>query len=313
MKNKTQKIYIQVVVALAALSGAACSNSGLDGSAAQYTASDAAKSTQTDPKKDIKAGRTLENDPGKNVGDSGQPAAEDPSDSLIKSTSDPAVDALLACLLKKSLNYNVVIVLDNSGSQKKSDPTRVRRDVSKNFVKRMNNLVYNKSDTIVKIATVGFSAKVTNSPSWVQLDGADTATAGEPVDQLFASIDAETSNETAGTNYGPAFQAAGSLLSSMGPDRLESTTRNYVLFMTDGEPTDNYSIASLRETIVTNNKAAIISIASGQSISAKGESIVRARALPETGDPKGAYYRAATPEAVKDAWDKIFVDLGGCK
>ena len=309
MKNKTKNLSIRIVVALATLSGAACSNSGLEGSGAQYTAGDSAKVAPRDPPTDPKAGQ---------IGDSGQKKSETSQDQAdeegdAKRSNDPALNALLACLKKRSMNYNIVVVLDNSSSQKNTDPKRVRRDVSRSFVERFNNLVARKPDTVARIAIIGFAAKATTSPSWIQLDGkSDTTLSDEPIDRLLTDIDTETSNQTVGTSYKAAFEAAGNQLSSLGTDRFQTDTRNYVLFMTDGRPTEDYTPDSIQKNIVTPNKAAVIAIASGKSISTDDESVVKARALPLTGDPKGAYYRAATPEALKDAWDKIFVDLGGC-
>jgi len=85
--------------------------------------------------------------------------------------------------------------------------------------------------------------------------------------------------------------------------------------MTDGEPNpgDTYTVPGVSSNIVDQNKAAILSIASGSQISASGVAKVQELALPQTGALKGGYYRAATPETMKETWDKIFVDLIGCK
>lgn len=228
---------------------------------------------------------------------------------------DPALSSLIECLKKKAFNYNVVIVLDNSLSQTKTDPNRVRRDVSKDFVARFNRLVSRKPDTAVNISVMQFSNRAKRAtPSWIRMDGKDNANViAEPIDNLRQAIDLATEKETGGTNFGPAFEEAATLLDELGPSRRDATTKNYVLFMTDGEPTDSYKVADISASIFGKHNAAILAVASGSGIKAAGENKVQALALPTEGTHKGGYYRAATPEALKDTWEKLFVDLVACK
>jgi hypothetical protein len=228
---------------------------------------------------------------------------------------DPALSSLIECLKKKAFNYNVAIVLDNSLSQRNTDPNRVRNIVSKDFVARFNKLVSRKPDTAVNISVVQFSGTAKRAtPSWIRMDGKDVdANVSEPIDNLRKAIDLATEKESGGTNFGPAFKAASNLLEELGPSRLEANTKNYVLFMTDGEPTDSYPVTDISNSIVGQHNAAILAVASGSGIKAAGERKVQALALPTEGTHKGGYYRAATPEALKDTWEKLFVDLVACK
>jgi uncharacterized protein YegL len=228
---------------------------------------------------------------------------------------DPALSSLIDCLKKKAFNYNVVIVLDNSLSQKSTDPNRVRRNVSRDFVARFNKLVQRKPDTLVNISVLQFSgASKRATPSWIRMDGKDEVTVvSEPIDNLRKAIDLATEKESGGTNFGPAFKEAAALLGELGPSRLEASTKNYVLFMTDGEPTDSYKVSDISASIFGQHNAAILAIASGSGIKAGGEKKVEELAIPTEGAHKGGYYRADTPEALKDAWEKLFVDLVACK
>jgi len=214
--------------------------------------------------------------------------------------ADTTLEGLISCLKKKPSNYNIVLVLDNSGSQDTTDREKVRRAVSLDFVTRFNKLVSRKPDTVVQIGLVSFTTKAT-SFGWVRLDGKDDpASSSKPIDTLRTSIESATDAPAGGTFYGPAFGAAANLLRALGSPRFDPITKNYVLFMTDGDPNsgDTYTVPDVSATIVDENKAAILSIASGKGIKRDKEPIVQALALPQSGTHKGAYYREERPSAI---------------
>ena len=304
-----------VVISLLPVGNGGCSDSDLGGSTALSSAPDSSQNDSSSDGTVPKSGQV-----GPENGNQGGSDDKKGSDNVpppddkngTNSGGDHKLKELIECLKKKPFNYNVVIVLDNSNSQTDNDPQKVRQAVSLDFVNKFNGLVARKPDTTVQISVVSFSATATES-SWTRLDGKDDPVVpSDPIDGLRASIVTATTNEKNGTKFGPAFEAASKLLKNLGPPRLDAKTKNYVLFMTDGEPYDSYSIPTISAEIVDENKAAVLAIASGSNISKRGEAKVEGLAIPKTGDHIGRYYRAVTADDMKTVWSKLFEDLVAC-
>lgn len=309
--KKNQSIIVAIALSLAV----ACSNSNFDGASTPKNPPSSSQQGDSpdDPSRLNKNGLLPGSDP-KNpdfegmIDTDGDGIPDSPGGTKdSKIADDSELGELLACLLKKANNYNFVLVFDNSGSQLKTDPAYVRRDASKQFIDKFNQLVARKPDTVVHVATVTFATTATEG-YWNRLDGKSTAA-------VTAAIDAATTAPTGNTNYSPAFSKAAGLLGTLGAAATDPHAKNYVVFMTDGEPTDRgkYSVSAIESSIVKAYGSAIIAIAAGTSISPAGEQVVKELALPLSGDPVGKYYRAATPGDLKDAWNSLFRDLGSCK
>jgi hypothetical protein len=230
------------------------------------------------------------------------------------------------CLAAKAKDYNVVLVFDNSGSQTTTDPAAVRREGANLFIDRFATYVQHNAKAVVRLAVFGFNTTATpGRRGWVQLDGRNQADAKDEVLQA-------TSSPAGGTAFSPALRAAAARLASLSAPQRASA-RNVVVFLTDGLPNaaagttlPGFSPTPAVETmadipaavdaLVAMQDTAIVAVASGAAVPALGETIAKSLAKPvvNPGDPSlvGAYHRAATPDALRQVWDALLQDIGGC-
>lgn len=208
-----------------------------------------------------------------------------------------------------SLNYNIVFAFDNTGSQKDTDPTNVRGTGGQAFVDQFLAYVQANPKAKVNMNVLSFNTvSIRSVDGWLALSPDHAA-------QIKADIATATTNPNGNTSYSPALNDAAALLSDINLQTAGTKARNYLIFLTDGLPNaDRADTIQKAAASVVSQGAAIIAIASGPDVPSKGESAVRALALPTIGttypDLVGQYYRAATPDDLKSVWSSLSTKIG---
>lgn len=188
------------------------------------------------------------------------------------------------CLTYKADQYNIVLVFDNSGSQNETDPQTIRRTAAINFVNTFEQFKKDNDKTEVNMSAVSFSDTATKS-GWHSL--------GQGTAGIAQDITVATDNPDGRTNYSFPLNAANELLGTL---TQKSRVKNYVVFLTDGEPNaltnpgfpgvseSLQDIENARNNLITSHNASIIAIAAGNGIRPEGISAVEKLAdLPSQG------------------------------
>lgn len=234
------------------------------------------------------------------------------------------------CLVKKADNYNINLIFDNSGSQKRNDPNNVRRDGAISFVEQFSKFVKRNTKSRVYFSVLSFNtSSIRGGKAWVKLTGSNA-------DSIINEITQATSNPNGGTSYSPVLRDASGYFTELKKNVSSQKAKNYVVFLTDGLPNAAHSISNIFfpqgppggstetmddipkaiDTLVNDHDVAMIAIASGDGIPAEGENITQSLAKPTTGKTDkshvGIYKRARTTEDLKDVWKSLFAAIGKC-
>lgn len=237
------------------------------------------------------------------------------------------------CLTKKADNYNLVIILDNSGSQLQNDPQNVRGQGASLFVDQFAEYAKKFPKASVNMAVLSFNTQNKRMPNgWVKLS-ADGAS------RVKSDIAQASAQPGGGTAYSPSLKDASALFSELGGASSGDRVRNYVIFLTDGLPNamagaginpniffpgglgglgpmgaeKMEDIPAAVDVLVNNHRAAVISIASGRTIPAEGEHVCQSLAKPTAGSHAGKYYRASNADDLKNVWEKLLAEIGKCE
>jgi hypothetical protein len=235
------------------------------------------------------------------------------------------------CLVKKADNYNINLIFDNSGSQRRNDPNNIRASGAIDFVEQFSRFVGRNKKSRVYISVLSFNTKsIRGGQAWVKLSG-------DNAESIKSEINRATANPNGGTAYSPVLKDAALYFSELKKSVSAAKAKNYVVFLTDGLPNAASSVSSIFfpqgfpggsvetmdditksiDTLVNNHDVAIIAIASGDGIPAQGESITQSLAKPTTGvsdkSHKGIYKRARTTDDLKDTWKSLFGVIGDCE
>lgn len=309
------------VVVLAGLLGQACTQSN-------FTGSGAAKKASADAKKDDGGDDTDGKTPdgkdtdgkdvdGKDVDDKGK------TDSETDESGNGGLGEEEDCLARRAEFYNLMLVFDRSGSQKETDPTLVRRDGAIAFVDHVYEFIQKNPKVKAYVSSLAFNSEsVRGSNGWQRLK--DTS-----LQVVKTDINTATSNPDGDTAYSPVLKDAANFFEQINKTTNADRTRNYLVFLTDGQPSAAESplgigkyetlgaINSAVDNLVKNYGVAMIAIASGQSISPQGEQIVQSMALPTTGikdkNHVGIYRRARTADELRSVFDQLLTDINTCK
>lgn len=252
------------------------------------------------------------------VGDTGAGGPADIID-LAGETND--IVTIDDCLQKKADNYNILLIFDNSGSQKETDPDAVRQQGALAFVDQFADYVKRQPKAIVRFGTLGFNtASIRVGQGWLKVQD-------DQIQQIKDEITAATSDPNGGTAYSPVLKDAATYYAALNDG--DRKIKNYVVFLTDGLPNaaggggilgglveKMEDIPVAIDTLVSTYDVAMIAIAAGPGIPAEGESITQSLAKPAVGskDPKhvGVYHRARTTDELKQVWDGLFKSIGSC-
>jgi len=217
------------------------------------------------------------------------------------------------CLRKSSL-YNIVMVFDVSGSQAQTDPTKLRVTGAKDFLNKLSAFADATPTSKFNISITGFANTSTfGAHGWKALN---KSTLGD----LTSDINTITAPLSVGTFYLTGLNAADKLLLQQNATAANNAVRNFVIFMTDGEPNGFATIAQINGAaadLANNRGAAMIMLGTGTGVSAKGEGILQNMALPKTGivngKHTGKYFRVATEAQMAKIGDILTGAVAGCE
>jgi hypothetical protein len=243
-----------------------------------------------------------------------------------------ALDTIDDCLSKKADHYNILLIFDNSGSQKNTDPNAVRRDGALLFVDQFAKYVKRQPKAVVRFGVLAFNtASIRVGQGWLKAQD-------DQIQQIKDEITKATSNPDGGTAYSPVLKDAATYYAALSDGNRK--IKNYVVFLTDGLPNaadagkpllggglggllggggaveTMADIPPAIDTLVSQYDVAMVAIATGEDIPPEGESITQSLAKPAVGtkDPKhvGVYHRARTTDELKQVWDGLFKSIGSC-
>ncbi len=311
---------------LAAFFGQACTSSNFTGSGAAKRASADAKKDAGKPDGDDADGKDTDgkdtdgkDTDGKDTDGKGGTDVDNAGGGNLGETDD--------CLKYKADSYNFMMIFDRSKSQERTDPNFVRRDGALAFVDRVYQYAQGNPKARVYMSSLAFNeASVRGANGWQRLK--DTS-----IEVIKQDITTATSNPDGNTAYSPVLKDAANFFEQINKQTNPDRTRNYVIFLTDGEPNalqgplggilgspgDVESVPDITaavDNLVKNYGVAMIAIASGTGIAPEGEQFVQSMALPTTGikdkNHIGIYRRTQTPEELKLVFDKLLTDIGTC-
>ncbi len=231
------------------------------------------------------------------------------------------------CLSKKASEYNIAIVIDASGSQLQTDPNFLREKASLNFAIEMARFARIHPTISIELGIVGFSDTSivgTNGPQDVGKNGTD---------KLSADITQVARNPKGNTNFEAGLRVGETALGLMGAKKGVTTQRNFLVFLTDGDPNRSDTVTTSQandnpllitqaintkvQGIVNNYDAAMITVASGAQIQQKGIDVVQGMALPKVGtispEHVGKYIRADTDKALEELSKLLGAIVSDCK
>ncbi|MEZ4743142.1 MAG: VWA domain-containing protein [Bdellovibrionota bacterium] len=218
-----------------------------------------------------------------------------------------------------SLRVNVIF--DNSGSQLWNDPTNIRGNSAKLFLSRLSEVKSKIPSANFYVSNIQFSSDaVPGSLGWSQVDTGSLSSLYQEVEDL-------TQNPGGGTIYSKALELSHQHFSQLSP--WSDTERNYVVFMTDGQPNvqEIYTAFNRGENLenveksvnalLDDHNVAIFGVATGESLPVWAEDLVEKMSLPKnnskTKDHIGHYVRAKNDMDFRIVWDDIFEEISKCK
>ena len=243
-----------------------------------------------------------------------EPAATPPAtDTADAKPSTPSTDlGTGTCTEETALDYNIMFIFDKTGSQLTTDPTLVRRSGALQFLTQLSTYAASNPKVAVYSSVLAFNTQsIRASSGWLLVNSTNAPTIAQ-------QITVATSNPEGATSYSPVLRDASSFFDQVNSQPNAAKARNYIVFLTDGEPNADTqpAIDAAVNTLVTRQNVAIIAVAAGPEVSAAGESVVRNLALPTQSskfpDHVGQFYRAANDVDFTAVWSKLFTKIGGC-
>jgi hypothetical protein len=240
---------------------------------------------------------------------------------------DPITGINKICLSKKAREYNITLVIDSSLSQQQSDPQNLRGAAATGFATAMAEFAQAEPRISVEAAVIGFSGTA-------HLGARSPSNLGQKGHGDIAQDVAELMEELgAGTNFEAGLIEAQKALLRMGALKNKQNQRNFVVFLTDGEPNrsdsgsvlDNLlnpnaivtAIKGRIDTLVNELDVAVISIASGTDLTQDGIDLITSMAQPQDPqslqDHRGAYIRADSADDLEGLAKQLGQAISGCK
>jgi hypothetical protein len=224
-------------------------------------------------------------------------------------STDASIGTQSACANRPAQFYNFILVFDASRSQIRTDPTNVRGTSALTFAQRIAELARQEQNLQAFMTVIRFSVHAEASPrGWI-------AVKPERMADISNDIRLATANPDGNTAYTPALIIARQLLAAAPGSK--GRTRNYVVFLTDGEPSDSTGQILAAVNDILSLGAAIIGVAAGQSISAEGQQKVQSMSrIPPTfaagNRTLNPYKRVTQPDELNTMWSEIFDDAFSC-
>ncbi len=218
------------------------------------------------------------------------------------------------CLVKKAELYNIVLVFDTSGSQLKTDPTKLRITGAKDFVTKLTAFADANPTVTINVSTAGFARRSTpGAHGWQKLAKATLATVTGDIDTLNAGIGI-------GTNFVAGLEEADKLLVAKGAATKETKQRNFIVFMTDGEPNAGGGVNDIvsETTAITKNRGvAMIMLGTGTGVGDEGTGVLKQMALPNPGIVNakhiGQFFAVTTPSEMANISTILSKSVAACE
>lgn len=227
-----------------------------------------------------------------------------------------------SCLAKKARDYHIAVVIDSSLSQRITDPQNLRGEAVVKFAKNLETFAKKSAGRSVQLAIIGFAAAARtggNSPVDLARDSADKVTQDVIGTSRIGGI---------GTNYEAGLTEADKALRAMGAQKGQLTQRNFVIFLSDGEPNRGSAgrggnsaplisgIQTQVGNLVSTLDVALITIASGTDIDARGIDIIQQMAQPSgqgtIPDHLGHYIRVDSGDDLEGLSQELGKAISGC-
>jgi|GEM_PF-1572952 len=166
-----------------------------------------------------------------------------------------ATDSSGSNICQNGGQLNVVLVFDNSGSQSNSDLQSMRAGASI-LLSELKTIGARSNSFAANVSVVYFSSSASiGSNRWVDV-GKNAAGAEADVNQA-------TSKRGGDTFYGNAIQRANELLREKGASPAKQEQRNYVVFLSDGEPDDKDAVNSSAQSLIDQTGGVFLTIGTG--------------------------------------------------
>ena len=216
------------------------------------------------------------------------------------------------CLGTNAKLYNLVLSIDTSGSQAQTDPTNLRISGAKAFLQNLATFADANPNVTINVSDLAFSTNTAvGAHSWQQISSKTLAT-------VDADIDAITATLQQGTYYLGALTAADQLFTTI-KATPDASQRNFVLFMTDGEPNGfetTQQIISSVQSLTTKYGVAMINLGTGTEVTQAGDQILMSMALPTTGtvaaDHVGKFIAVSTQDQMATIGSILTAAVSGC-
>jgi hypothetical protein len=233
------------------------------------------------------------------------------------------IDFREGCLAQKADQYNVVLVLDASASQSDTDPTNLRIAGADLFVDRMAGFAARHPEIQVNAATVTFNFGAQVGSGWNRIVPPTAFAIEQEIGFMASALQPAT-------HFIPALDAAAGLLQQRGASPMNRRQRNFVVFLTDGEPNlvgspdgdlaGGETIPGIYGRVAQLTQAfgaAMIAVGSGMGLSFEGEQVLAGMAMPAqpivSPSHVGRYIRVATPFDMMRLGDILFDAVSRCE
>jgi uncharacterized protein YegL len=163
------------------------------------------------------------------------------------------------CVSAGSGRMHTVLIFDNSGSQSGDDLASMRTGAT-GLANRVATEAAKAGAPVMSMSVVRFSSDaVIGANGWVK------STDAAFLSKITADINAATADDGGGTEYHTAFAKAQELYAQIDSTAATKTDRNFVVFLTDGDPDDDLDALPTAQSLVQDKGVAVIAIATGAS------------------------------------------------
>jgi Mg-chelatase subunit ChlD len=227
-----------------------------------------------------------------------------------------------ACFAKKALEYNIIIAVDASLSQRLNDPRNLRGQAVIKLAANLSSFARQNGNQTVKMAVIGFARDAQEGPN-----GITNLTTDSP-SKITQDLITISNMAGVGTNYDAALVQSKLLFDRMGAGKKSASQRNFLVFISDGEPNRGENGPSLNTdallgtinrhvtNLIDTFDAALITVATGSDIGENGLTIIKSMAKPADQrahpDHKGHFIRVEDDAGLSALDNRIGQAISGC-
>lgn len=236
--------------------------------------------------------------------DAGSKETEEPEEPVLE------LEDAEKCRTKKEGRVNVVMIFDNSGSQNDSDLRSMRAGATA-LANTVSAEAKKEKAPLMALSVVKFSSNAAIGPNaWVETSDASFDS------KITGDINWATADDGGDTYYAKAFAKAQELLGQRSTSASEKYHRNFIVFLTDGEPENNsdrtQALATATELVNTKG-VALFPVGTGDGLDGDALSTLQQFALPKTGEVspehKGQLLQAETQQQITSIFSDIVKNL----